>query len=248
MHYHLDEAMKREELSSVAVYFLVGPTEEDGKLSLYIGEAEDGLKRLQQHNRAKDFWTHAIVVRSKTHYFTKTHIKYLESFCYKEAKKAGRFDLVNTNIPTEPHISEPLIADLLDNYETMKILVSTLGYPIFDKIRKPPSKDVLVCVGKDASGEGRYTEDGLVVFAGAKCRVAEAKGMGVGYKKIRQTLAEKGILTVVDETSPYYTLTTDYLFNSPSAAAVFILGRSANGWTEWKTKEGRTLDELKRKI
>ncbi|WP_418370718.1 DUF4357 domain-containing protein [Agathobaculum sp.] len=33
-------------------------------------------------------------------------------------------------------------------------------------------------------------------------------------------------------------------FSSPSAAACFVLGASANGWTEWKDKSGRTLDEL----
>jgi hypothetical protein len=39
----------------------------------------------------------------------------------------------------------------------------------------------------------------------------------------------------------------DYIFNSPSAAAVTIKGRASNGWTAWKNKEGKTLDELKRK-
>lgn len=38
----------------------------------------------------------------------------------------------------------------------------------------------------------------------------------------------------------------DYLFKSPNAAAVAVTGRSANGWVEWKTASGRTLDELKR--
>jgi hypothetical protein len=38
----------------------------------------------------------------------------------------------------------------------------------------------------------------------------------------------------------------DHLFNSPSMAAVSLMGRTANGWVEWKTKEGKTLDEVKR--
>jgi hypothetical protein len=25
-----------------------------------------------------------------------------------------------------------------------------------------------------------------------------------------------------------------------------LMGRSANGWTEWKTQDGRTLDAVKR--
>jgi hypothetical protein len=38
----------------------------------------------------------------------------------------------------------------------------------------------------------------------------------------------------------------DHLFNSPSMAAIALMGRSANGWLEWKSKEGVTLDKLKR--
>jgi hypothetical protein len=29
-------------------------------------------------------------------------------------------------------------------------------------------------------------------------------------------------------------------------AAIAVLGRSANGWLEWKTPQGKTLDEMKR--
>ncbi|RHT75786.1 DUF4357 domain-containing protein [Butyricicoccus sp. AM28-25] len=36
-------------------------------------------------------------------------------------------------------------------------------------------------------------------------------------------------------------------FSSPSAAACFVLGVSANGWAKWKDKCGRTLDELFRR-
>ncbi len=42
------------------------------------------------------------------------------------------------------------------------------------------------------------------------------------------------------------TFTSDYIFNSPSAAAGVVLGRNANGWIEWKNEDGKTLDELKR--
>ncbi|GGZ88240.1 DUF4357 domain-containing protein [Algibacter mikhailovii] len=39
----------------------------------------------------------------------------------------------------------------------------------------------------------------------------------------------------------------DHIFNSPSAAAGTILARRANGWKEWKDKDGVSIDELKRK-
>lgn len=39
-------------------------------------------------------------------------------------------------------------------------------------------------------------------------------------------------------------LTKDTLFSSPSTAASVIMGRCANGLTEWKTKDGRILKAL----
>ena len=40
---------------------------------------------------------------------------------------------------------------------------------------------------------------------------------------------------------------TDHIFNSPSAAAVSILARRANGWSVWINKSGVTINELLRK-
>jgi 5-methylcytosine-specific restriction protein B len=44
--------------------------------------------------------------------------------------------------------------------------------------------------------------------------------------------------------SGYLELTRDWIFNSASAAAEILVGRSANGWTEWKTADGRPLREF----
>lgn len=243
----LDEAASRDELNNVGIYFLIGANEDDSQPLLYVGEAEDCLSRLQQHNREKDFWTHALVVFSKTQQFTKTHIKFLESFCYKEACKANRFELNNKNIPPEPHLSESMRADLMDNYDTMKILVSTLGYPFFDQIKKPRSKEILICQqGEQVYAEGEYTSEGLVVFSGAKCRLTDTKAINNGAKKLRKFMQKKELLVQSKEDDHYLTLATDHIFRTPSAAACFVLGRSANGWTEWKYKNGRTLDEVKR--
>jgi hypothetical protein len=39
-----------------------------------------------------------------------------------------------------------------------------------------------------------------------------------------------------------------HLFTSPSLAACSVMGRSANGWLEWKTPQGQTLDAVKRLV
>ena len=38
----------------------------------------------------------------------------------------------------------------------------------------------------------------------------------------------------------------DHLFRSPSMAALALMGRTSNGWLDWKTKDGRTLNAVKR--
>jgi hypothetical protein len=142
-----------------------------------------------------------------------------------------------------PFVSESMVADLLDNFDTIRILVATLGYPIFDQIKKPQKKDILYCKGKAAKAEGEYTEDGFIVFAGSTCNLQETKSAGPYVKNWREQLVEDGVL---QKDGNIYKFTQDHIFSSPSTAAAVVLGRRANGWTEWKYKDGKTLDEIKR--
>ncbi len=237
----LSEAGLRNELDNVGVYLLFGS--EESKQKVYIGEAENCLIRLKQHNKVKDFWTHAVVCISKTQFFTKTHIKFLEWLCFETASKAKRYILENGNVPSKPHVSEPVEADLFDNFETIQILVSTLGYPVFDEIKKPKTKEVIVCKGKGALAEGEYTEDGVIVFAGSTCNLLESKSAGSWVTGMRNDLKESGVLV---EKNNVLVFTNDHVFSSPSGSAAVVLARRANGWLEWKYKDGKTLDEVKR--
>ena len=237
----LGEAAKRDELNSGGVYLLFGS--EESKPQVYIGEAENCLSRLKQHNKSKDFWSHAVAFISKTHYFTKTHINFLEWLCCEVATKANRYSLENSNSPSKPHISESVEADLYDNFETIQILTSTLGYPVFDEIKKPKTKEVIVCKGKDAYAEGEYTEDGIIIFENAKCNLIESKTAGSWIIGMRNDLKESGVLIEKDGVLVF---TKNHIFSSPSASAAVVLARRANGWIEWKFKDGKTLDEIKR--
>lgn len=59
--------------------------------------------------------------------------------------------------------------------------------------------------------------------------------------QIRTALIEKGIF---EENGRHLRLTEDYVFPSPSQAAMVLLGRTANGRIEWKSSDGTTLKEL----
>lgn len=240
----LDDVAKRDEIQNVGIYFLIGSSEDSAKPILYVGEAENCLTRLKQHNKSKEFWNTAIVAISKTQFFTWSHIKYLEWYCHESAKKADRYSLENNQVPSKPYISEPIEVDLMDNFDTIKILVSTLGFPLFDSIVKPKQKkDILTCKGKDAVAQGEYTEDGFVVFTGSTANIEEAKSIQAWITNIRKNLVEQDILK---QEGNVYKFTSNYIFSSPSGAAAVVLGRSANGWIEWKYQNSKTLDEVKR--
>ena len=60
----------------------------------------------------------------------------------------------------------------------------------------------------------------------------------------RHQLLKDDVLEVVDDDTLRFT--KDFIFPSPSQAAAIVLARNANGWTEWKYSDGRTLDQVKR--
>lgn len=241
---HLDAACERQELSNVGVYFLVGETD-SGIAQVYVGEAEDCATRLRQHNKAKDWWTSALVCVSKNQEFTKAHVKYLEWHCHQEIQTVGRFRTENGTVPTKSHVPEHVVADLMDHFQTLAVLVSTLGYPFFDRIHTTTAaSERFVCKGKKALGYGEVVDDGFVVLAGSVSN-REFTSSAKSLEPVRDGLIEAGILEIVDEDTMRFN--KDHLFSSPSRAAAVVLARFANGWAEWKSPDGRTLDEVKRK-
>lgn len=241
----IQEVAKREMVHYTGVYFLFGNTEDGTKTLVYIGEGEDCFKRIQSHNRNKDFWTHCIIITTKTDEYTKTDGKYLEHYCLNKAKEIGRYKTDNDTGSKKPSLSESREYDLLDNFDTAKILLATLGYPIFEEKRKAKSNtELFYCKGRNASAIGELTDDGFLVYKDGTSSIEETKGMNKWIGILRKRLVEEEILK---KENNEYVFQQDYIFNSPSAAAASILGRSANGWKSWKNKSGITLDELKRK-
>ncbi|MDE1207104.1 GIY-YIG nuclease family protein [Tenacibaculum larymnensis] len=241
----IQEVSQREMVHFTGVYFLFGVSEDGTKPIVYIGEGEDCFTRIQSHNREKDFWTHCVIVVSKTNDYNKADSKFLEHYCIKKAEEIGRYKLYNGTGSNKLSISESREHDLLDNFETAKVLLATLGYPIFEEKRKATTqKELFYCKGKDASAIGELTDDGFLVYKGGKANLAETKGINKWISVLRKRLLEEQILK---NENNVYVFQQDYIFNSPSAAAASLLGRAANGWTSWKDKNGKTLDELKRK-
>lgn len=240
--------LQRPELANVGFYFLFGVAD-NGHEMAYIGEAEDCAERLKQHQRNKDFWNYAVVIISQTHAFTKTHVKYLEYVAIKKASETGRYDLDNSAIPNRPHITESMEADAEDCFEIAKVLLSTLGFPLFDSVAREvvasTPVDVYKLKGNGVEAEGSLVDDGFVVFKDSKVKATTVPSCHDYLINMRNELIQSGILILDGEA---YQFTEDYVFSSPSTAGGVILGRSTNGWTKWRTVNGKTLDEMKRQV
>jgi Domain of unknown function (DUF4357) len=147
-----------------------------------------------------------------------------------------------------------LEADCEEVFDTTRLLLTTLGYPLFERLviqssagESSASAITYSCSGKSgASASGRYTPEGFVVLSGSTARkqLVDSLQNYEPFVAKRQALVESGKLVVSGEV---LTFTEDVLFSSPSLAATMVLGRSSNGWLDWISADGRSLDLIERK-
>jgi hypothetical protein len=242
----IKDCIDRQDLINPGVYLLFGKNE-TGKDLVYIGEAESVLKRLIQHLTQKDFWTEAIVFISKDENLNKAHIKYLENSLFELAKTVNRYQIENTSIPTQSSIAESDRAEMEEFIENIKILTNTLGHKVFEEKREIKSAQqqaketfyIKSARGADALGEP--TADGFVVFKGSKVADSTVPSLTHNFIRLRDELIETGIIKKVNGVLEF---SEDHVFSSPSTAAVMVMGRNANGLTEWKLKDGTTLRDF----
>lgn len=230
----LMEFAKRSDSEYTGVYFLLGKDDSNSD-TVYISEAEKMLTRLKQHLKDTEYWNDCITVISKDNLLNKAHVKYLENKFYLLAKDAERSIVVNSNIPTCSSISEYDEAMLQEFISNTKLLVNALGYKTFDTLEdssmKRQNNQVLFYIkaacGADATGV--VVSDGFAVLKGSSIAINTVPSMSANLLQLRTSLITKGII------DSEYRFLKDHIFTSPSLAAAVVMGRNANGRTEWKT-------------
>ena len=235
----LNDYAERVDSNYTGVYFLIGK-DEDNNDTVYVGEAERMIVRLKQHLKDQNYWNDCVVVISKDNILNKAHVKYLENKFYKLALDAKRSNIVNNTIPTCSSISEFDEAMLEEFIDNSKLLVNTLGYKTFDKIDvSVTEKDLMyINAARGAEGKGYLLPEGFMVLKNSKIAVDTTPSMPDSLKNLRKKLIEKEII------NSDFVFLTDYVFTSPSVAAAIVMGRSANGRTEWKTIDNRSIKDI----
>lgn len=137
--------------------------------------------------------------------------------------------------PTEEKQSE-----LEEFSDYSKILVGTLEHKVFKPLVSQSiihNEIELHCNGNGngAKAIGIRTADGFVVKKGSILSDHFTNSCPKYTKKKREHYQD-----IINNRS----LLEDILLNTPSGAASFVLGRTANGYIEWKNDEGQTLRQL----
>ena len=247
----------RSDLTGPGIYLLIGPSESELQAHrLYIGETDDLPRRLDDHNRNKDFWNRAIVFTSKDEELNKAQIRYLEARLIGLADEANRAEMDNANVGLSSRLSEPDEAEAETFLAEMLLIYPVLGVHVFQKQTtsrsdepsssddQSPASTRLYLRRPNTKAEGEETANGFVVFADSLGQAEPLRSFAnhEAYAKgVRKHLLDEGILILEDN---HIRLTEDYEFNSPSAAATVMLGGSASP-RDWKSAEGKTLQDLR---
>lgn len=243
---------QRDEFAQTGVYLLLGPRPDGDGEMIYIGEGDPVKPRLESHFSNKDFWTKAVFFVAGAGQLNKAHVQFLESQLIQRAKDAKRMRLENIKSENEPTLSESDRADMMVFLDHMLSMLPVLGVSAFELAHatevNQANATVLRCTGKGLTALGYESNQGFVVRASSQASVDITQSMRDqmhGIVDLRQDLINNEVLQRVGES---YVFQQDYSFSSPSTAAAIILGRSANGRTEWKDETGRTLKELQTQL
>ena len=238
----LSEAKNISGINRPGIYYLINESDDNKIAQIYVGQTRNGIARLDDHNRSKDFWNKAIMFLAESKTFTLDMISGLEKFAIIKTQESKRYKVENTVVP-KYEIDEYDLASVEEIYDEIQFIMGTQGYKMDDSKTSLDEAAVLHTTRNGIEAFGIYDGEKFEVLEGSRVNMDKKVNLE-RYNKQRAELLENGSITKIDGK---YILNAILAFNTPSGASDFILGGSTNGWTEWKNKDGKTLDELYRR-
>ncbi len=237
----LSDIKNLPEIKQPALYLLINSADDQ----LYIGESENFLDRIKNHDQSKDFWDTVITIVSNTNSLGKGDVKYLESLAVEKALSTAAMKVLNKTIPTRNNVHEFKVHSLQTILDDTALIAESLGYSIFSS-KDENTADTWYCSSKKSQAKAQFRGSKFVVLTGsiidksftpswAKFSPHALIARNELFKKYGKDLGDT--VELIDNMPQ----------NSPNEAASNILGRSVNAWITWKNKDGKTMNEVMRK-
>lgn len=239
----LAEAKKLKDINRPGIYYLINENDENKIAQIYIGQTRNGVVRLTDHDRNKGFWQKAIMFLADSKTFTLDMISGLEMYAIAKAHEAKRYKVENSVNPRY-EIDEYDIPLIEEVYEEIQFVMATQGYKMDNAKTNHNQAEVFHTTRNGVTAFGIYSGDKFEVLEDSQIDFTQ-KTHFEKYNKLRNELLQSGDIILQDDK---YILTRTLEFNTPSGAGCFILGYNVNGWTAWKNKDGKTLDEVYRTV
>jgi hypothetical protein len=214
-----------------AIYFLFNDSEDENMV--YIGQSVNGVKRIDNHNRKKDFWTYGIMFVTDNNSFDKLSIDYMEYEFINKFKKSS-FVLTNKDLrANKPNVSIYDLPNLNAYIKQIEFLLSAEGIDIDIADEGPINRKYYFAKGKYNAKifikEGKF----ILVKGSELNRPPEAskewkyKGHYIRNNQTIDDYIEDG--KVKEENGKLITqVNLDY--KSPSRPANLVTGLAKNGW------------------
>lgn len=215
-----------------AVYFLFNNSEVDEN-RIYVGQSMNGIKRIGDHVRNKEFWTFCVMFVTDNNSFDKLAIDYLEYEFIKKFKKSS-YVLTNKDLRNqEPNVSvydRPMLTAFIEQIE---FLLSAEGITIRELLGNAERLKYFLPANK--YNAKLFVKDGkFILEKGSELkRPAETSKDWkndkhyVRFNKLIDNYIEDEKVSVENDT---IIALVNLGFNAPSTAASLVSGYSENGW------------------
>lgn len=223
----LAEAKRITGIDRPGIYYLINENDDNRIAQVYVGQTRNGVTRLDDHNRSKDFWNKAIMFLADNKTFSLDMISGLEAYAISKITASKRYRVENAVNPRY-EIDEydlPLIEEV---YEEIEFIMATQGYKMENAPLSLDREKLLYTTCNGIRGIGNYDGDQFEVLEGSEIDMSR-RCHSDKIERQRQNAVQTGDIVKNGER---YTLRVSVSFPSPSMAAGFVLGGNRNGWIE----------------
>lgn len=221
-----------------AIYFLFNDSEDENLV--YVGQSINGIQRIEDHVRGKDFWSYGILLVTDNNSFDKLSIDYLEYEFIQRFKKSS-YVLTNRDVrPNKPNISVYDLPNLEAFITQIEFLLSAEGIDIDEQVDK--NESIKYYYPPTKHNAKLFVKDGKFILA-AGSEVKRPPESTQEWKDKNHYKRGNAIIDSYIENEKVIELDgklitqVNLAFKSPSAPADLITGLSENGWKFFKGLE-----------